>query len=99
VLSIDEIRDPKQSFRFTESNLQQAEQHLADPRWHTERHMSVLDESDTLVGDLVELQDMIDLLLKRVDTLENTVSKLNSLINWDNIWDPVPEDLNVIKGF
>ncbi|MGA7075625.1 MAG: hypothetical protein WBZ42_03635 [Halobacteriota archaeon] len=75
----------EQSFRFSGSHLQQAEQYLADPRKHAEHHMMFLDESDENLGEFCDLKDEVDRLRKEVDELNDTVFRLCAIFNWDNV--------------
>lgn len=81
--------ETKQSFRFEEPYLEGLEQHFADPRKHAEHHALLLDDSDAHVSEYCDLKDEVDCLRKEVDELKDTVRKLDSLINWDNVFEIV----------
>jgi hypothetical protein len=62
---------------------------LADPQMHAHHHLMNLKDHDRFEIDLEALQEEnVDLLL-RIEKLELTVKKLDSIINWDNVVDIV----------
>jgi hypothetical protein len=60
---------------------------LADPQMHAHHHLMCLKDRERFDEDLEELrEENVDLLL-RLEKLERTVKKLDSIINWDKIID------------
>lgn len=70
---------------------------LADPKWHAHYHTMCMKDRERFDDELEELRsENVDLLL-RLEKLERTVKKLDSIINWDNVWSLVQEDLKRVK--
>lgn len=70
---------------------------LADPIMHAHHHTMCMKDRERFDEDMERREDEDVELLRRIENLERTVKKLDSLVNWDNVWNLVQEDLETVK--
>ena len=61
----------------------------ADPEMHAHHHLIRIRDDERFDDDIEELRETMVEHLKRIEELERTVKKLDSLINWDAVVDIV----------